>query len=63
VGRGLSATDYAYQAATVALTKAEPSRSIIIQTLPDTETEGSERLYVNLSVPWTMPASTHRTKD
>jgi len=60
---GVSETDYAPQAASIGLTPAEPSRSIIIRTLPDDEAEGSERLYVNLSVPWTMPAGTHRTRE
>jgi len=60
---GVSSTDYAYQAATIALTPSEPSRSIVIQTLADDEAEGSERLYVNLNVPWTWPTNTHRTRD
>jgi len=58
---GVSASDYMHKQGTAPLTQAEPSQTITVKTLTDSETEGSERLYVNITVP--IPLETHRKSE
>jgi len=57
----VSASDYVHKKSSVTLTRAQPSQSITVQTSTDSETERSEQLYVNITVP--IREARHRTRE
>jgi len=57
----VSASDYVHKKSSVTLTRAQPSQSITVQTRTDSETERSEQLYVNITVP--IREARHRTRE